>query len=153
MGLFAQIVVACTDFSECSELALRAAAVLALQNEATLYVMHVYVPPDTSGLMVDPRTGFVMVDDGTRARLHDELVALIARVIPELGAFAKTAITTSRRPAEGICRYAQQIEADVVVLATHGRTGLGRFLIGSVAEEVVRTASCPVLTLRSQAPD
>lgn len=150
MSQLAQTIVVATDFSDASHLALRAAAELAKQNEATLYVMHVYVPPDTKALVLDPSTGFMMADDDTRSKLHDELNELIATVIPEAKAKAKTAITTSRRPADGICHYAEHVDADMIVVATHGRTGLGRFFIGSVAEEVVRRASCPVLTLRSK---
>jgi nucleotide-binding universal stress UspA family protein len=49
-----------------------------------------------------------------------------------------------------IVRYARTQEIDVIVLATHGRTGLAHVLIGSVAENVVRTAPCPVLTVRPE---
>ncbi|MGL4464470.1 MAG: universal stress protein, partial [Planctomycetia bacterium] len=51
-------------------------------------------------------------------------------------------------PFHEIEKYAKEIEADLLVLATHGRTGLAHFLLGSVAERVVRTAPCPVLTVR-----
>ena len=53
--------------------------------------------------------------------------------------------------AEGICEAAVEAGADLIVLSTHGRTGLAHMLIGSVAERVVRHAPCPVLTLRSKA--
>ncbi len=151
MSRLAQVVVAATDFSEASELAVRAAAVLAAQNEARLVVVHVHVPPDTTALVPDPVTGLMMADTLTREELHDELRALVRRVIPDARGVT-TAVATSRRPADGICHYAQHVGADVVVVATHGRSGAGRLLIGSVAEEVVRKAGCPVLTLRSKAP-
>lgn len=51
-------------------------------------------------------------------------------------------------PADVICQYAREQDVDVLVLGTHGRTGLTRLLMGSVAEEVVRRAHCPVLTVR-----
>jgi len=51
-------------------------------------------------------------------------------------------------PGHGIAAYAEEIEADVIVMPTHGRTGLRRLLIGSVAERVLRLAHCPVLILR-----
>jgi nucleotide-binding universal stress UspA family protein len=53
-------------------------------------------------------------------------------------------------PKEAIVRYARTQEIDLIVLATHGRTGLAHLLIGSVAENVVRTAPCPVLTVRPE---
>jgi nucleotide-binding universal stress UspA family protein len=52
-------------------------------------------------------------------------------------------------PGHGIADYAEQIEADLIVLPSHGRTGLSRLLIGSVAERVVRLAHCPVLVLKA----
>lgn len=149
MTQLAQSIVVATDFSEASELALRAAAIVAAQNRATLYVMHVFVPPDSKALVRDENTGLWMADEETRAKLHADLDALVARVIPD--AKPRVAVTTSRKPADGICHYAEHVKADMIVVATHGRTGMGRFLIGSVAEEVVRRAECPVLTLRSKA--
>lgn len=148
MSKLAQSIVVATDFSEASELALRAAAILASQNQATLYVMHVFVPPDSSALVRDEATGLWMADEETRAKLHADLDALVARIIPD--AKPRVAIATSRKPADGICHYADHVNAELIVVATHGRTGVGRFFIGSVAEEVVRRANCPVLTLRSK---
>lgn len=52
--------------------------------------------------------------------------------------------------AQSIVAVAQQVKADLIVIATHGRTGLSHLFIGSVAERVVRTAACPVLTVRSR---
>jgi nucleotide-binding universal stress UspA family protein len=54
-------------------------------------------------------------------------------------------------PEEGVLKVAQEIGADMIVMGTHGRTGLKRFLMGSVAEYVMRKAPCPVLTVRSSA--
>lgn len=150
MSRFAQVIVAATDFSEASELAVGAAAVLAKQNDAALYVVHVHVAVDPSTLLTDPASGTLMPDDATRARLHVELRALAARVAPDVKEI-HTAVATSKAPAEGIVHYAQHVDADLVVVATHGRTGFRRLVLGSVAEEIVRTAPCPVLTLRSKA--
>ena len=61
----------------------------------------------------------------------------------------KTAVVLNANAAVGICDYAAKEEVDLIVLSTHGRTGLSHMLIGSVAERVVRHAPCPVLTLRS----
>jgi nucleotide-binding universal stress UspA family protein len=54
-------------------------------------------------------------------------------------------------PAEEIVRVAREVEADLIVMGTHGRSGLGRLLLGSVAEQVMRHATCPVLTLKAPA--
>jgi hypothetical protein len=53
---------------------------------------------------------------------------------------------------EAILRVAQEVRADLLVMGTHGRTGLGRLLMGSVAEQVVRKAACPVLTVKAPFP-
>jgi nucleotide-binding universal stress UspA family protein len=55
-------------------------------------------------------------------------------------------------PAEQILRLAQETECDLIVMGTHGRTGLGRLLTGSVAEQVLRKALCPVLTVKAPLP-
>jgi len=67
-------------------------------------------------------------------------------------------VRAERRLAEGdaveeTLRVAQEANADLIVMGTHGWTGLGRLLMGSVAEQVVRRASCPVLTVKAPFPD
>ncbi|MFO0552949.1 MAG: universal stress protein [Polyangiaceae bacterium] len=59
-------------------------------------------------------------------------------------------ITDTGDPAEKICAHAASVDADLIVLGTHGRTGIKRLLIGSVAEKVVRLAGCPVLVVRDK---
>ena len=56
-------------------------------------------------------------------------------------------------PATQIVRVAQETRCDLIVLGTHGRTGLGRLLMGSVAEQVLRKAPCPVLTVKTPFPE
>jgi len=58
----------------------------------------------------------------------------------------------SEDPAGEILRLAAEVECDLIVLGTHGRTGLGRVLLGSVAEQVLRRAPCPVLTVKMPLP-
>ena len=77
------------------------------------------------------------------ARLRDAHLAGVGEV--------ELMIEQHASAAEGICEVAETSGADLVVLSTHGRTGLSHMLIGSVAERVVRHAPCPVLTLRSKA--
>jgi K+-sensing histidine kinase KdpD len=57
-------------------------------------------------------------------------------------------VETSDQPADAITGYAKQAEIDLIVMGTHGRHGISHLLVGSVAERVVRTASCPVLTVK-----
>ena len=59
----------------------------------------------------------------------------------------RTAAASSRALAKAVVQVAAEVNADLIVLKTHGRTGLSHLILGSVAEEIVRTAPCPVLTL------
>jgi nucleotide-binding universal stress UspA family protein len=119
-----QIVFA-TDYSDISRAAGRAAADLARQFRATLHVVHV-VPPVT--------------DPGRSGALAD--------VVDDLGpGLDVVTAVLNGLPAREIVAYAQRHGAGLIVLGTHGRTGVSRVLLGSVAEAVVRRARCPVLTV------
>jgi universal stress protein A len=96
------------------------------------------------------------------ARLHVLNVAAIPFGATELSSTADTApfwevvgvadgyelLTRSGEPAAGILMAQADISADLIVMATHGRTGISHFFVGSVAERVVRESGCPVLTIR-----
>ena len=151
MASLARRILVATDFSKTSELALDAAALLAHQNDAKLTLVHVLVPDGTLEMIEDPRSGLIMADDETRERFHVELHAVCDRWFAELPRRANIALVVSTSPSEGICHYAEHVQADLIVIATHGRTGLARMLNGSVAEHVVRHAPCPVLSLRAPA--
>jgi nucleotide-binding universal stress UspA family protein len=82
--------------------------------------------------------------DRLRAMLDDDLRS----------AATETVVMTSNRPAASILQYAEDAHVDLIVLGTHGRHGFSEFFMGSVAQQVVRRAHCPVLTLRaSNTPD
>jgi nucleotide-binding universal stress UspA family protein len=149
---FTQKIVAPTDFSQASALALDAAALLAKQFGAEIHLLYVYDPALLSPLYVVPGAASLSVpaqeprefEDGVIRELkglHDSRLKGIGKV--------ELAIKQHASAAEGICAYAGEVGADLIVLSTHGRTGLAHLLIGSVAERVVRHAPCPVLTMRS----
>jgi nucleotide-binding universal stress UspA family protein len=81
-------------------------------------------------------------------RLRSEIGASIDRRGPVLGHHGASPLLVEGPPAAAIVRAASRKRADLLILGTHGRTGVRRMLIGSVAERVVRTAGCPVLTVR-----
>ena len=118
-----------TDFSESSDAAARVARDYACHFGARLHLLHVVW------------TGADKAMPPLLSTLADEL----RRDVPVL-----TAVETGS-PAVQILRYAARHGIDLIVLGTHGRTGVSRALLGSVAERVVRTAPCPVLTV-SQEP-
>jgi universal stress protein A len=127
-----------TDFSERSDAALQLACALARDYGARLVVLHVAVQPAaTFG------EGFIMVDSDFR----DTREQLNELQVPANDIRAERRFETGD-PATEILRVADDIHADLIVVGTHGRTGLGRLLMGSTAEQIVRQAPCPVLTLK-----
>jgi nucleotide-binding universal stress UspA family protein len=133
-----------TDFSALSEAAFHVACALARDYQATLVVAHVCVPPTMygEGMLVPSWEELQeqMRDRLSRLRAPDDRVNLVHRI--EKG-----------EPVEEILRLAASLPADLIVMGTHGRRGLRRLLMGSVAEDVVRKAFCPVLTVRAPIPE
>ncbi len=129
-----------TDFSEYSEAALQHASSLARDTGAMLMIVHVKEPPDT---FVD--TGFAGYPvDVQESELLSEL-NLVKPSDPNIG-YSQKLLTGD--PAKEIVRCAKEEGVDMIVMGTHGRRGLKRMLMGSVAEAIVRNASCPVLTIK-----
>lgn len=133
-----------TDFSSSSEAAMRAATSLARDNQAKLLIVHVEEPPLAYGAG-EFYVGAAALDD------TQELAEQLARVVPSDPAIEYEHRLVSGDPAREIVHLAEEEHADLIVMGTHGRTGLIRLLMGSVAESVVRHATCPVFTLRQPA--
>jgi nucleotide-binding universal stress UspA family protein len=141
-------VLVATDFSEVSEAALAYGRQIARAFGAQLHVLHVVgnVVAGVNGIEIYP-TDFVAiqqeVEEGARAQLQAVVTEEDRRTL-----FAKTIVVTSNAAAQSIVSYAKDANIDLVVVGTHGRGGMAHLLMGSVAERVVRTAPCPVLTVR-----
>ena len=136
-----------TDFSEASEVALRYGRELARSNGATLHVLHVVqdVAAGMTDVLVYPDLRpFQVALEESASR---ELDALVSREDCRL-LNARPVVLSDTSSAVAIVEYAREIRADLVVMGTHGRSGAMRLVMGSVAERVVRTAPCPVLTVR-----
>jgi len=136
-----------TDFSERSGFALELACGLARDYGARLVLLHVAAQPVIAygEGVVPPQEDYEDYEAELREKLH-------RLEVPDVR------IRVERRLKEGdpvaeILGVAQETGADLIVMGTHGRTGLGRLLMGSVAEEVVRQAACPVLTVRAPFPE
>jgi nucleotide-binding universal stress UspA family protein len=125
-----------TDFSERSGYAFQLACSLARDRGARLIVLHVMPVP-----LVEEKRGY-----------REEMAGELNRIgVPD------PKVQVERRleegdPATQILRIAQETGCDLLVLGTHGRTGLSRLVMGSVAEQVVRGAHCPVLTVKAPFP-
>jgi nucleotide-binding universal stress UspA family protein len=135
-----------TDFSEQADHAFWMACQLAREYGARLIVVHVVPPPLAmlGGTMALPPLPEEYGLEALKERL--------SQVRPERpDVVIERQLVLGEAPAE-IVRLARECKADLIVMGTHGRRGLGRLLMGSVAEEVVRRAPCLVLTLKNPAP-
>jgi nucleotide-binding universal stress UspA family protein len=137
-----------TDFSERGAEATKYACALAEQFDAELHLVHVLPNPDIA-----------MFDFGISPELGDRIRMAKETAVKELEGVPEPAWAEGRRVIrkvlEGtafveIIRYAREHDVDLIVLGTHGRSGLAHVLLGSVAERVVRKAPCPVLTVRPE---
>jgi nucleotide-binding universal stress UspA family protein len=137
-----------TDFSEPSDAALAYGRALARTFKATLHVLHVV--DNLSAVLYGAEAyaiampGFQRdVEDAARRQLDELLVDNDPQPLP-----TRRVLISSTSPAAAIVDYAGLEPIDLIVTGTHGRGGVAHLLMGSVAERVVRTAPCPVLTVR-----
>jgi nucleotide-binding universal stress UspA family protein len=128
-----------TDFSEHAERAFNVACALARDHGASLAVLHVYPLPIAHGEIVARRQ-----EDG----YHEELWQ-------KLRGYQDSSLTTpvvhlleEGDPVGEILCVANELKCDLIVVGTHGRTGVSRLLMGSVAEQLMRKADCPVLVVK-----
>jgi nucleotide-binding universal stress UspA family protein len=134
-----------TDFSDHSEYAFRLACALARDYGARLIALHVMVLP-----AVVYGEGMVIPDT---EQYQEELRARLERLKGLGGHVRVETRLVEGDPVTEILRLSQEAGTDLIIMGTHGRTGLGRLLMGSVAEQVVRQAACPVLTMKMPYPE
>jgi len=134
------------DGSVFSELAIPVATRLALRDDATLTLVRAH---ETE-----------MLDGGDASGLWDEwrrdetaqYLDTVLRHVTDAGLSAVSTATLATPIGAAICEYAVRIQSDLIVMATHGRTGFSRFWFGSVADSVVREATVPTLLVRAAPP-
>jgi nucleotide-binding universal stress UspA family protein len=143
------------DFSPCAERALDVAAELAAVNGAAIAILHVSsLPANLSGdtrLQPAGEETTLRVDEYTTRAAIKQLEAIAEPLRRERIAVITRAVTGD--VTEEILAATRALNADVLVVGTHGRTGLAHLLLGSVAEKLVRHAPVPVVTVRSRAPE
>jgi nucleotide-binding universal stress UspA family protein len=141
-------ILAPTDFSDRSKQVLSDALELAQTFGATLALLHVLEPSPYLGEFTPPTMGADLLSD-----LERQASAALARMLPEAqrATIEVTRSVVMGSPPLKIIETAEADHADLIVMATHGRTGLSHLVMGSVTERVVRTAPCPVLTIRPAA--
>lgn len=141
-------VMVATDLSAPAERALTHGVHLAETTGAELEVIHVsdplQAPPGCSG------SEYLHRQDRWRHHIEEELRLAVQRHATQGPGPKVELIAVEGSPAHEIVRAARDRDADLIIVATHGRTGLRRVILGSTAEQVVRFASCPVLVVREK---
>jgi nucleotide-binding universal stress UspA family protein len=132
------------DFSPGSRAALDFGLQLARRFDASLWLLHAYVLPAyafSEGVAIGPDLAENLANDARKGleRIREELQESVVPV---------SVASVAGSPAEVIVEWAQTHGVDLIVMGTHGRSGLKHLLAGSVAERVVRAAHCPVVTVR-----
>jgi nucleotide-binding universal stress UspA family protein len=138
-----------SDFSKTASRAIAAAIDLAKANHARLTIVYAYVPitPLVPEQYLDSLT-LNRLDVDTRRWVEREMARLVSRA-QKAGVRVAAAMVTGD-PSAQIVRAARSTRADLIVIGTHGRRGVSKFLLGSVAERVIATAPCPVLTVKAK---
>ena len=140
-------IVVATDFSAASRPAFAAALDLARRDGARLVVLHVMMPPSPF-VGHDLPGSWLELEARAKRDAERRLAAAVSQA--ERFGIATTGTLGNGAPAEVIVRVARREGADLIVMGTHGRSGLGRLFMGSVAARVLGTAKCPVLTVRGR---
>ena len=147
-GLQLQKILLPTDFSGCANYALPYAAAIARATGATIVCLHVVEP-------IVPAVGYSgLAEPMPIADISEQLEDSAERELPqfaecdELNGLEVEEVIVHGDPAAEIVRVASEREVDLIVVSSHGRTGLGRIIFGSTAEAVVRHAICPVLVVK-----
>jgi nucleotide-binding universal stress UspA family protein len=158
-------ILAPTDFSTAANHALQYAFAEVTQHQARLTLLHVVQHHPTTEVYYlkgapQHQPGYVAELSGRlssfppptpetlRRDYNEEALTQLRDLVPVAFTMPCEVKVTAGDPADAIVRVATELEADLIVMATHGHTGLQHVLLGSVAEKVVRHAPCPVLTIR-----
>ncbi|HET6463135.1 MAG TPA: universal stress protein [Candidatus Krumholzibacteria bacterium] len=144
------VIVVTTDLSDYSLRALPYAVGLAERFDARLKILCINEPAVPISDMTWAGVDVHATDDALLKEARHTLERIMREQVPR-GVEAEATVVTGNA-VDGIIRFASEQNADLLVMCTHGRTGLSHVLMGSTAEAVVRQAPCPVLTLRQPMP-
>jgi len=134
-----------SDFSACSDEAFHYGLELTRRFHASLHLLHVVSDPLAQPWAVE---GFAMPALDVLEEWQKQAHAKLAAAVPDADRDRVTIVTAVATPCDGILAYAAKHDVDLIVMGTHGRSGVSHMLLGSIAERVVRRAPCPVLTVR-----
>lgn len=142
-----RVILLATDFSPASSAALDLAFRMARLGKTVLLVAHAWEEPHLPDLSFTHARLYAAYEQTVRAKAAAELDRIVERARAQ-GIDARP-LLLSGFADEAIIASARQQKADLIVMGTHGRRGPGRFLLGSVAANVVASAPCPVVTVRA----
>ena len=135
-------IVIATDFSETSLLAMETGLKLAPESEAEVHLVHVFNPP----VGMDPMGTVTPSLGDLEEEAKSQLEGLVPENIPE--GVTIHPVVLRGMPTKTIAEFARDKDADLIVVGTHGRTGLGRLFMGSTAEALLRQAPCHVMVVK-----
>jgi nucleotide-binding universal stress UspA family protein len=131
------------DFSENAEGAVQCAGEFAAKLGANVYLLHVVEPPSFMSNL--PNVPYTLSDEQLARKAGTDLEAIAVRFMPSISA---RAVVRRGKAHHEITKAAEELGVNLIVLSTHGYTGLKHTLLGSTAERVVRHAPCMVLVVR-----
>lgn len=140
-----------TDFSEAGDRAIPHAFRMALDHEAEVFLCHVIEPVIVPNPLYAQYYPGELLSPDVFARAEADARAALEKRVPKDDPFAKVPyriVIGQGTPVDEIIRIVQELGVDLIVIATHGHTGLKHLLMGSVAERVIRHVPCPVLVVR-----
>lgn len=142
------LIVTTTDFSKLSLVGVRYAAMLAAKLGGSVTIVHAFdsEPLVPMGMHAGSTAEQFLKEQGLEEKIIEALQGLadeLAGQVPQV----KPQLLIGHNAARTIARYAKEHKADMLVVSSHGRSGVGRIMLGSVAEQLVRLAPCPVLTI------
>ncbi|MBU6172245.1 MAG: universal stress protein [Planctomycetes bacterium] len=137
-----ELILCPVDFSVCSEMAVELASRLAVPNHSRVLLLHVSDPSKEDSHSTTLAEAF---SNNARTKLRDQTL--------EERKIAVEHLNMKGDPAELIVQVAHAKKVDTIVMGTHGRSGWSKWMIGSVAQAVMKSASCPVITVRPPAED
>ncbi|MBY0588092.1 universal stress protein [bacterium] len=152
MNIELQKIGVATDFSKAADVALKYGWTMARQFGAELHLIHVIediIPtvPEPGLAMLPTQEIMQTLRRSSEAAMNEQLARIPGGEVP----FVK--VVREGVPFREVDNYAREVAIDLLVLGTHGRTGLSHLLLGSVAERVLRSAPCPVLTVHAHERD
>ena len=131
-----------TDFSECSRSVLDYVTSFAAAHKSKLYLLYVYEYQNL------PKVDEAPIPEQPDPKKIEEIKRSLAKMVEGVNGLEVEYLVAQGHAFNEIISTSRDIDADLIIMATHGRTGFQNILIGSVAEKVVRHAECPVLTIK-----